>query len=155
MRTGDKSHKKYGTDEGRSAFKTLFNMWPHPLNPTYMSLHPPKPKTLQSNGYALIPDELKKSELDDEILSKENALLTKQQEEEEKQKTEANKIYSKLSKYITEVEQNTDLSADLLLANNNNIKNDKSQLNATTEDFLNNASLLTHRHVVAGGGTSL
>lgn len=78
MRTGDDSHKDYGTDEGRKAFTTLFNMWPHPMNPTYNSIHSPKPKIINSEGYALIPDELSKNELDEELLSKENEELERE-----------------------------------------------------------------------------
>lgn len=58
MRTGDDTHKVYGSDEGRKAVKTLFNFWEHPLNPTYRSIYAPKSKVINSNGYALIPDEL-------------------------------------------------------------------------------------------------
>lgn len=43
---GDGSHHTYGTPEGRSAFRTLFNIWKHPANPTYNSLFQPK-----ENGY--------------------------------------------------------------------------------------------------------
>lgn len=41
QRTGDDSHAVYGTVEGRNAFRTLFNMWRHPANPTYTSLSDP------------------------------------------------------------------------------------------------------------------
>lgn len=40
-RTGDESHRVYGTAEGRRAFRTLFNLWPHPANPTYTTLFGP------------------------------------------------------------------------------------------------------------------
>lgn len=53
QRTGDRSHKVYGTDEGRSAFRTLFNLWPHPANPTYTSLYAPRPKRVDAEGTAL------------------------------------------------------------------------------------------------------
>lgn len=79
MRTGDKSHKVYGTNEGRRAVTTLFNLWKHPLNPTYNSIYSPKPKFIGKDGYALIPDELNKSELDDELLAKENFELCEKQ----------------------------------------------------------------------------
>lgn len=79
MRAGDNSHKVYGTDEGRKAFKTLFNLWAHPLNPTYNSLYSPKPKLINSNGYALIPDELNKNELDEDLLPRENEELKEKQ----------------------------------------------------------------------------
>lgn len=79
MRTGDKSHNVYGTNEGRNAVTTLFNSWKHPLNPTYNSMYSPKPKWIGKDGYALIPDELNKSELDDELLAKENYELCEKQ----------------------------------------------------------------------------
>lgn len=53
LRTGDGSHKEHGTEEGRSAFRTLFNLWPHPANPTYTSLYAPQPKSVNGQGYAL------------------------------------------------------------------------------------------------------
>lgn len=81
MRTGDDSHPIYGTDDGRNAVKTLCNAWKHPLNPTYSSIHSPKPKLINSNGYALIPDELNQNELDEDLLSREN-----EQHEEQRQR---------------------------------------------------------------------
>lgn len=78
LRTGDDSHGVYGNEEGRSAFKTLFNIWKHPLNPTYTSIYAPKPKIIESNGYALIQEELSKNEQDEEILSKENEVMEQQ-----------------------------------------------------------------------------
>ncbi|XP_058130741.1 acyl-CoA Delta-9 desaturase-like [Anopheles ziemanni] len=127
MRTGDKSHHTYGTDEGRKAFTTLWNIWKHPSNPSYNSIHTPKPKILQSDGYALIPDELKQAERDEELLSKENEELMRRQREEESRTTEANQIYSKLSKYIKEQQQTVPASVDdLLLQSNNN--SDKTAL---------------------------
>lgn len=127
MRTGDKSHHTYGTDEGRNAFTTLWNIWKHPSNPSYNSIHTPKPKILQSDGYALIPDELKQAERDEELLSKENEELMRRQREEESRTTEANQIYTKLSKYIKEQQQTVPASVDdLLLQSNNN--SDKTAL---------------------------
>lgn len=79
MRTGDGSHKVYGTDEGRRAFTTLFNIWKHPSNPTYNSIFSPKPKIINSEGYALIEDELSKNELDEDLLSRENEVLEERQ----------------------------------------------------------------------------
>lgn len=79
MRTGDESHKVHGTNEGRRAFTTLFNIWEHPSNPTYNSIFSPKPKIINASGYALIPDELSKNELDEELLSKENEILEERQ----------------------------------------------------------------------------
>lgn len=75
MRTGDDTHKVYGTDEGRKAIKTLFNLWEHPLNPTYNSIYSPKLKIINSEGYALVPDELSKNELDENLLSCKNEEL--------------------------------------------------------------------------------
>lgn len=100
MRTGDDSHHTYGTDEGRSAITTLFNMWKHPMNPTYNSIYSPKPKIILSDGYALIPDELSKNELDEDLLRKENAEL----EEQHKNLSHADVIENadKLAKYIVE-----------------------------------------------------
>ncbi|XP_062535791.1 delta(9)-fatty-acid desaturase fat-7-like [Armigeres subalbatus] len=133
LRTGDKSHHTYGTDEGRSAFTTWFGIWRHPLNPTFNSIENPKPKIIQSEGYALAEDELKKSEMDDEILHREAEELLRRQQEEEDQKTEANKIYNKLSQYIKDQQRQQDApiteEEDLLLSNNNLDKADKSSLN--------------------------
>lgn len=126
MRTGDKSHHTYGTDEGRSAFTTLWNIWKHPSNPTYNSIYTPKPKILQSDGYALIPDELKQSERDEDILSKENEELMRRQKEEENRTTEANQIYNKLSKYIKEQQQTVPESVDELLLQQSNNNVDKT-----------------------------
>lgn len=53
LRTGDGSHKVHGTDEGRSAFRTLFNLWPHPSNPTYTSLYAPRSKSVDGQGFPL------------------------------------------------------------------------------------------------------
>lgn len=78
MRTGDDSHQVYGTDEGRRAFTTLFNIWKHPSNPTYNSIYAPKPKIINSEGYALIEDELTKNEKDEDLLSRENEALQAQ-----------------------------------------------------------------------------
>lgn len=78
MRTGDDSHQAYGTDEGRRAFTTLFNIWKHPSNPTYNSIYAPKPKIINSEGYALIEDELTKNEKDEDLLSRENEALQAQ-----------------------------------------------------------------------------
>ncbi|XP_001658411.2 delta(9)-fatty-acid desaturase fat-7 [Aedes aegypti] len=133
LRTGDKSHHTYGTDEGRNAFTTLFGIWRHPTNPTFNSIYTPKPKIIQSDGYALIEDELKKSEMDDEILQREADELLRCQREEEDQKTEANKIYNKLSQYIKDQQRQQEPpimeEEDLLQSNNNLDKAGKSRLN--------------------------
>lgn len=100
MRTGDNSHKVYGTEEGQNAFTTLFNIWKHPSNPTYNSIYSPKPKIINGEGYALIPDELSKNELDEDLLSKENDEL----EEKQRQLSHADFIENadKIKKYIVE-----------------------------------------------------
>lgn len=162
MRTGDNSHKTYGTKEGQSAFTTLFNMWPHPLNPTYNSIYSPKPKIINENGYALIPSELHKNELDEELLSKENAEMEKQQQLGETEpsvsgeglkkyiveKTEANKIIGDLSKYILTDANNDELNQSENLNNNEPLKmtklpngidrscipKDKNQLNVVADE---------------------
>lgn len=156
MRTGDDSHHTYGTEEGRNAFTTLFNMWKHPSNPTYNSIYSPKPKIIQSEGYALIPDELSKNELDEDFLKKENDEL----EEQHKNLSHADVIENadKLAKYIvekTEVEKmNGNIGDDL--DENENLNNneplyktklaqqesfdsrskDKSKLNLNADDAL-------------------
>ncbi|XP_055594368.1 delta(9)-fatty-acid desaturase fat-7-like [Uranotaenia lowii] len=141
LRTGDKSHHTYGTDEGRSAFTTLWNIWKHPSNPTYNSIYTPKPKIIQSDGYALIEDELKKSEMDEDILQKEAEELLRRQQEEEQQKTEASKIYDKLSRYIKD--QTVEEPAPEDQTNNNLLdKVGKSRLNVD-----NNENVITRRHI--------
>lgn len=96
FRTGDSSHRVYGTEEGRSAFKTLFNIWKHPLNPTYNSLFAPKPKIINGKGYALDSTELAKNELDEDLLSAENKKLELQQQQLQNGRT------SNIEKYIVE-----------------------------------------------------
>lgn len=128
MRTGDKSHKVYGTKDGQNSFKTLWNIWKHPSNPTYTSVHSPKPKIINEEGYALIPDELSKNELDEDFLSKETDALEKEQDQLEAnggiikkyivEKAEANKIIGDLSKYILSDENGADLSKAENLNNN-------------------------------------
>lgn len=100
MRTGDDSHKVYGTDEGRRAFTTLFNIWKHPSNPTYNSIFSPKPKIINSDGYALIEDELSKNEKDEEFLSRENEEL----EERQRRLSQIENVLDadKIKKYIVE-----------------------------------------------------
>lgn len=100
MRTGDDSHKDYGTDEGRRAFTTLFNIWKHPSNPTYNSIFSPKPKIINSEGYALIEDELSKNEKDEALLSLENEEL----EERQRRISHVDVIENadKIKKYIVE-----------------------------------------------------
>uniref|UniRef100_A0A182MAQ2 Fatty acid desaturase domain-containing protein n=1 Tax=Anopheles culicifacies TaxID=139723 RepID=A0A182MAQ2_9DIPT len=157
MRTGDKSHHTYGTDEGRSAFTTLWNIWKHPSNPTYNSIHTPKPKILQSDGYALIPDELKQSERDEDILSKENDELMRRQQEEENRTTEANQIYNKLSKYIKEQQQTVPESVDelLLQQTNNNVEKAAMVQGKAALNVLDcNDNALVKRKVITGDASS-
>lgn len=155
MRTGDDSHTVYGTEEGRSSFKTLWNIWKHPSNPTYTSIHSPKPKIINDKGYALIPDELTLNELDDELLSKENDELEKKASIKKYiiEKTEAQEIIGDLSKYILSDDNNADLSQTENLNNNNepaskaiksnsipngrsSIAKDKNELNLVADEAL-------------------
>lgn len=129
-------------------------MWKHPSNPTYNSIYSPKPKIIQSEGYALIPDELSKNELDEDLLRKENAEL----EEQHKNLSHADVIENadKLAKYIvekTEAEKiigKIDSEADENLNNNEPMykkksaqqisfdtrNKDKSKLNLNVDDAL-------------------
>lgn len=94
------------------------------MNPTYTSVQVPRPKTLPSDGYALCEQELAKRELDDDILSKENEILTKRMQiEEEKIKTNSPIAQKKL---------------------NNEAKNDKDE-NSNYMDSNNNISSLIRR----------
>lgn len=149
MRTGDNSHQVYGTEEGRNAFTTLFNMWPHPMNPTYNSIYSPKPKIINSEGYALIPDELSKKELDEDLLSKENELL----EQEKKKLEEALKANTdSIKKYIVDKSEAKNIIGDCIetdgtdvcncdnLINNNNNNNNNSLLHKTAADLKANIS---------------
>lgn len=154
MRTGDDSHKDYGTDEGRRAITTLFNMWKHPSNPTYNSIYAPKPKIINSEGYALIPDELSKNELDEDLLSRENEELEERQrkishidviENADKikkyivEKSEAKKIIGDISDPEDDVNKNNNeinckpLMSQLSLDVN---KKDKNKLNIDVDDAL-------------------
>lgn len=137
-RTGDKSHKVYGTDEGRRAFKTLFNIWRHPSNPTYNSLFAPKPKIINSEGYALIPDELAKSEMDEDLLSKENEQLEKEhlKGEGNAKYGDNNNLIVKLTKLMGDgmesvngMDKNIECNNNVTCASRNCIPRDKSELN--------------------------
>lgn len=152
MRTGDNSHKDYGTDEGRRAFTTLFNIWKHPSNPTYNSIYSPKPKIINSEGYALIPDELKKHELDEDLLSRENEVL----EERQRKLSQVDVIENvdKIKKYIidkSEVDECNSIDNHnnnnennfksihkpiSLALDSNSTKSDKSKLNIDVDDAL-------------------
>lgn len=124
MRTGDNSHKVYGTDEGRRAFTTLFNIWQHPSNPTYNSIYSPKPKIINSEGYALIEDELSKNEKDEEYLSREI------QELEERQRKLSQVDADIIKKYIVEKSE-----AEKLMGNLDNDKSNKKLNNNNDPDF--------------------
>lgn len=131
-RTGDKSHKVYGTDEGRRAITTLFNIWKHPSNPTYTSLFAPKPKIINSEGYALIPDELAKNEMDEDLLSKENEQMEKEQLKIENN----NNLIVKLSKLmgdgidsVSGADKNIECNNNVTCTSRNCIPRDKSELN--------------------------
>lgn len=154
MRTGDDSHKVYGTDEGRKAFTTLFNMWKHPSNPTYNSIFSPKPKIINSEGYALIEDELSKNEKDEDLLSRENEEL----EERQRKLSHVDVIENadKIKKYIVEKSEaekiigtiNDESDKAIKKLNNNNepefkplmsplsLDTDKSKLNIDVDSAL-------------------
>lgn len=124
IRTGDESHKTYGTEEGRKATKTLFNVFNHPLNPTFNSIHKPQPKMIGNKGYALIEKELNKNETDETFLRKETEDIIRQQ------KSDLN-VQNGIKKYIVEKKN---VSGDLKNNTNNNaveeddlsIKNDNN-----------------------------
>lgn len=149
LRTGDSSHKVYGTEEGRSAFKTLFNIWRHPSNPTYTSIDKPKPKIINSQGYALSKAELSKDELDEDILFKEIEEMEKTASNSEEaakadnhlvkyivDKPESSSLIGKLTKFMTD----SDGSAQDNKECNNNTRNcvakDKSDLNINVDEVL-------------------
>lgn len=71
------SHEKYGNSELAPETKTIFNVWKHPLNPTFTSVEYPQMKSLPDKGYALVEEELASRELDEAILEKENEILEK------------------------------------------------------------------------------
>jgi stearoyl-CoA desaturase (delta-9 desaturase) len=75
LKSGDGSHHKYGNEEARKQVKTWFNIWKHPLNPTYTNINQPVPKKLLRNGYALGDEELDVREKSAEILKRENEIL--------------------------------------------------------------------------------
>lgn len=149
MRTGDDSHKTYGTDEGRRAFTTLFNIWKHPSNPTYNSIYSPKPKIINADGYALIEDELSRNEKDEELLSRENEVL-----EERQRRLSQIENSDKIKKYIVEKSEaekiigtsiNDETDTAIKKLNNNNEPEfkplmspvlDKSQLNIDADSAL-------------------
>jgi hypothetical protein len=61
LRTGDKTHERYGDPELKESAKETF-----------------KPKLLSTNGHVLFKEELHMSELDDELLIEENKILQSQ-----------------------------------------------------------------------------
>lgn len=98
----------YGTEEGRNAFTTLWNIWKHPSNPTYNSIHSPRPKIINSEGYALIESELDKKELDEEHLSRENQKLeieVEQQRRKSSHQIDLLENADKIKKYIVDKSQ--------------------------------------------------
>lgn len=94
----------YGTEEGRNAFTTLWNVWKHPSNPTYNSIHSPRPKIINSEGYALIESELDKKELDEEHLSREIDKMELQQQQRRKSGPQIDLLENadKIKKYIVD-----------------------------------------------------
>ncbi|GAB0093133.1 Acyl-CoA desaturase [Sergentomyia squamirostris] len=132
LRTGDGSHHKHGNEIDRRAVKTFHNWWRHPLNPSYTSLYFPQPKSLKSNGYALISDELDKSELDEARLERENDDL------EQKREDDALKNCS-LTKYIVGKSQMDKGSSEMIQFVNNNVKSSltmKSTLNISNDELV-------------------
>lgn len=139
MRTGDDSHKVYGTEEGRNAFTTLWNVWRHPSNPTYNSIHSPKPNIINSEGYALIESELDKKELDEELLSRDNQKMEALQRRKSAQpQIDLLENADKIKKYIVDKSEaekligNLNGKSDEILKtlNNNNNDIDFKPLNA-------------------------
>lgn len=102
QKKGDESHKVYGTDEGRNAFTTLWNIWRHPSNPTFNSTLSPRPKNINSDGYALIESELDKKELDEEHLSREIQKMEAQQRRKSAQQIDLLENADKIKKYIVD-----------------------------------------------------
>lgn len=151
-RTGDSSHKVYGTEEGRNAFKTLFNIWKHPSNPTYTSLFAPKPKIINSKGYALDNSELSKNEVDEELLSKENDALEKVHLEKngiasnqltqyivEKAAESSTSFIGKLSKFATDADACSiydKIECNNNISTRNNMAMGKSELNINVDEVL-------------------
>ena len=131
MRLGDNTHHVFGSEDARKHFTTLWGVWRHPTNPTY-NVYTPAPKTLQSEGYALVEEELQQSEKDDAILEKENEFLMQKKIEEENQETEATQIYTKLSKYIKGQNGNVENYSENKISNNNVF--DKSHLNVEVSE---------------------
>lgn len=137
MRTGDKSHHKYGTSEGRSAVKTLFNTWKHPLNPSYNSIYLPKPKTLKQNGYALIEDELKKAEKDDTILTRENEWLERLDQQRCDQPCSEG-----IGKYIIEkTEARKLMGRGYMISDEDNGNNNNEEFSSSNEELSNNNNI--------------
>jgi hypothetical protein len=128
LRTGDKSHENYGEPEVAPPTKTLFNMWHHPLNPSYTTTQVPKLKMLPKFGYALVEEELHKNELDDDMLSKENEILQSQRKLQEA---------SSGREDVT-----SDLNCNYLDANNNGIavKRNKSSMNVAATELPSTSS---------------
>lgn len=138
FRTGDESHNVYGTDEGKKSTKTLFNIFNHPLNPTYNSIHKPQAKVIEHNGYALIENELNKNDLDESFLTKETDIIRQQKSELNVEtgikkyiidKKDAVKVIGPLSKFLND-DSNNNLENNVLmdgvdLTINNNLRERK------------------------------
>lgn len=146
----------YGTEEGRNNFTTMWNIWKHPSNPTYNSIHSPRPKIINSDGYALIESELDKKELDEEHLSSEIKKMEKEQQQQRKsaQSIDLLENADKIKKYIVDKSQaekliggcSSEKSEEALkkLNNNNEVdfksslprESDKSKLNIDVDSAI-------------------
>lgn len=136
LRTGDKSHHTHGVPEEAPATTTLFDMWHHPINPTYNSVHTPQVKMLPKYGYALVEEELSKRELDDDVLSKENDILQK------RQRLKSEDAVHNLERTSNMLDENaqSDMNSNYVDANNNSsrssvVKRNKSSLNTDEDDL--------------------
>lgn len=114
----------YGTEEGRNAFTTLWNIWRHPSNPTYNSTHSPRPNIINSEGYALIESELDKKELDEEHLKREIKSMeaAQQRRKSATQQIDLLENADKIKKYIVDKSE-----AEKLIGGVSNNSNDKTE----------------------------
>lgn len=135
----------YGTEEGRNSFTTLWNIWKHPSNPTYNSIHSPRPNIINSEGYALIESELDKKELDEEHLSRENQKMEAQQLIDRKSAPKIDLLENaeKIKKYIVDKSEaekmiganlNEKTEETLKKINNNNEVDFKSALSTSPRE---------------------
>jgi hypothetical protein len=143
MRTGDGSHAVYGTDDGRDEknFKTAFGLWKHPMNPTFCSVHEPKPKNLQSKGYALESEEMDDCEKDEAFLAEANLKLSAEQNTGIKKyivdRAEAKTIYGKLSKYYND-ENNGVVKSETSEPSTSSSSNNSSDSESSVDETINN-----------------